>query len=227
MIKPSRVADVIEWVESTRMAQGGPGVAERGTVVPWLLAHQMQKGRFVGHFAPDEAEGNQAVRLFTGEWLRTKQAARNVLTMQAVRALHELDPEDEPVRLAIHRAAKSLERTCFAARHCTEGECAISFIEYLLFLRTVGGGEADADVAWRLQTVCRHRDGTGRWIRLPFYYTLHVLLEIGTTEARQELEYAQIACGRVRHRRHTAEPYATRRRETVRRTLEMRPCSLR
>ena len=55
-----------------------------------------------------------------------------------------------------------------------------------------------------------HRDGSGRWQRFPFYYTLLALTECGGRVGHAEILYAAPALARTRQA--AGEKYALRRR---------------
>jgi hypothetical protein len=200
----------------------GRGFAEGGKqqVVSWVLERQIVSGRWSGTFSPTEEDLQSGVQLFTGERLRTKWGTWNVLTAEAARLLILLGGTDPRVATATGRADAWLRHACFASKRCVIGECAHSFMSYLRYLSVIETtpGSARDSVGW-LYTLSQCRDGTGRWERFPFYYTLLALLEMRSEAARNELRYALPACERVRNRRSGGDVYSERRREVVERVL--------
>ena len=193
--------------------------AERISVVTWLLGRQRQTGRGSGTFELFPNEFDRGVGLFTGERLRTRTAARSVLTLESARILSLLGDEREDVHEALSRTSIAMRHACFAASHCVIGECAHSSIAYLREAAADRSGKRRKWIEKHLALIREHRDGSGRWRRFPFYYTLLALVEVGTPAANAELEYANPACQRVFERASNGE-HAARRRDVLRRALE-------
>ncbi len=84
----------------------------------------------------------------------------------------------------------------------------------------VGGlDHAKARLQNGMTVLKKYRDGTGRWRRFPFYYTLLALTEIDTPSARQEMQYAARVCERVLKRLHGNGRYGRRRKIVLERVL--------
>lgn len=67
-----------------------------------------------------------------------------------------------------------------------------------------------------MRSLRNSRDGSGGWGRLPFYYTLLALTEIGTPMAGEEIRYAVSQRPKERLKRAVAdEPYDRRRRAVL------------
>jgi hypothetical protein len=194
-------------------------VNERGELVEWLLKRQVASGRHVGAFAPTAEDLTHGARLFTGEPLRTKLSTWNVLTAEAARLLILFGGDDDRIREAIDRAASWLDVSCFVAGDCVVGECAHSFVSHLRFSSAAEVGPAV--LVRRLSVVREQRDGTGRWRRFPFYYTVLTLSEIPGEAAKSELRYAVPACERVLSRGAKDKIYGARRRALVERIIAL------
>ena len=218
-INEASLSETIDAV-SVRLVSGESiSVIDRDHIVAWLLDRQIQAGRDGGMFAPFPGEFEVGVRLITGERLRTRVATRNVLTLESARVLSALAGERADVRSALTRTSTAMRHACFAASHCVIGECAHSSIAYMRGAASDRSGDHRKWIEDHLRIVSAHRDGTGRWKRFPFYYTLLSLLEVGTPAANAELEYASSACRRVIGRASTGD-YTMRRRRIVARVLE-------
>ena len=194
-------------------------VDERGEVVEWLLTRQVASGRNVGAFAPTTEDLAHGARLFTGEPLRTKLSTWNVLTAEAARLLILFGGSDDRVREALDRASSWLDVSCFVASDCVVGECAHSFVSHLGFLSAAEAGPAV--LVRRLSVVREQRDGSGRWHRFPFYYTVLTLSEIPGEAAKSELRYAVSACERVLSRGAKDDVYGARRKALVERVIAL------
>jgi len=71
-----------------------------------------------------------------------------------------------------------------------------------------------------LRVLRKYRDGSGKWRRFPFYYTLLALSEIDDKLAVHELEYAAPLCERLLNRYRARTKIATRRRVLLQRVLD-------
>ncbi len=219
LIDETSLSGTIDAV-SARLACGGTfSSTETESLVGWLLDRQIRSGRGRGMLDPFPGEFEVGVRLFTGERLQTRIATRNVLTLESARILSALAGEAPEVRSALSRTSEAMRHACFAVTHCVIGECAHSSIAYM---RDAASERSSCRRKWiedHLHVIREHRDGTGRWKRFPFYYTLLALLEVGTPSANAELEYADPACRRV-FERASHGGYAARRKDVLRRALE-------
>jgi len=188
------------------------------SVVRFLLDRQIRVGSRRGSFASFPEEFDTGVFLFTGERLRTRWGTRNVLTLESARILGLLAGEQSEVRDALSRTAMTAGHACFAASHCVIGECAHSSLAYMRDAASDRYGGRRKWIERHVRVIGAHRDGTGRWGRFPFYYTLLVLLEVGTPSANAELAYARPACRRVSGKAVTGA-FAVRRKRIVQRIL--------
>lgn len=153
--------------------------------------------------------------LFTGEPLRTRLAARAILTAETVRLLRLLGVA--PYVTA--QAEAWLSAQCYVRDHCTVGECAPAGLSWLRYL---AAGPLTTVGPWpeaHLGLLAQHRDANGRWRGFPFYYTLLVLTELELPAATAELQYAAPAGERALARLTDDSGYTRRRREIVKRAL--------
>lgn len=205
----------IQAAEDSRFLRGAPLPIQRSDrLVSRLLECQVRAGRDRGLFNL-AADRRAPVRLYTGERIQTNLARRNVVSIETARILLLLAPESPNVAVAVRRTDEWVQDTCFALRHCVVGECAHSFVSYLRLLQL--SGPSSHDLARRVQVVRELRDGTGRWLRLPFYYTVLALLGLPSPTAREELHYACPALERVRNRTGTDALFDARRKKLIER----------
>jgi len=219
-IDETSLSGTIDAVDARLVEQEALPEEQRDRVVTFLLGRQVRWGRELGTFAPFPSEFEQGVRLFSGERLRTRLATLNVLSLESARILALLAGERTDVRNALAQTSIALGHTCFAVSHCVVGECAHSSIAYMRDAASDRSGRRRNWIERHLRVLGAQRDGTGRWRRFPFYYTLLALLDVGTPSAYAELEYARPACLRVIGRASDS-PYADRRRRVVERTLRL------
>jgi hypothetical protein len=180
----------------------------------WLAGRQVQSGKWAGMFAPTDLDYGQGVRLFSGEKLHTRLAARNILTAEAARALTLLGTTISGVEDVLERANRWLAGQCFADA-CMVGECAHSGVGLMRYLAVKGGDRALRWLDRHVEMLSQRRDGKGRWAGLPFYYTLLTLAEIDLPSAAGELCYAAPACQRALKRLSGDDPVTHRRRDVV------------
>jgi hypothetical protein len=193
-----------------------PGQQEE--LARWLAGRQWQAGPYAGLFAPTEADYQEGVRLFTGEPLRTKLAARSVLSAEAARLLALLGLPGEWTAGPLRRVRVPLLQACYA-QGCAVGECAHAQVALMRYLALGEIDDAEQRLAAHLLVLVQHRDGRGRWKRFPFYYTLLTLSEIDLAAALAELRYAAPAAERCLERSPADGPLARRRRLAVQRAL--------
>jgi hypothetical protein len=188
--------------------------AEKEEAARWIAGRQVEAGQQAGLFAPTEDDYQEGVRLFTGERLRTKLAARNILTAESARALILIGMGGE----VLERTNRWLLEQCFASA-CAVGECAHSTVGLMRYLATGGLADSEKRLNAHIAMLSRHRDGKGRWKRFPFYYTLLALSESDLPTAVEEMRYTAPACERVLGRSPKDDVFALRQRDVVERVL--------
>lgn len=192
--------------------------AELGMAASWLAGRQARSGGWAGMFAPTGLDYAQGVVLFSGERLRTRLGARNVLTTEAARALVLCNGALSNREDVLARTDRWLAAQCFA-RDCMVGECGHSAIGLMRYVAVRDGERAAAWLDEHLEMLAQRRDGKGRWAGLPTYYVLLALTEIDRPLARRELVYVQPACRRALKRLSGEGPLVQRRRAIVLRAL--------
>jgi hypothetical protein len=197
----------------------GRPLPQSGEAVAWIAGRQVKSGAQAGMFAPTDDDYQQGVALFTGEKLRTKLAARNVLTAEAARALALAGGESTEIQDALAHANRWLFGQCFS-RSCTVGECAHSTVGLMRYLAVAKLDDAEQRLVGHVNVLSEHRDGKGRWKRFPFYYTLLALTEIALPAAIAELRYAAPACARALARLMGDDRFSSRRRVILQKALE-------
>ena len=189
----------------------------------WLARRQARSGQWAGMFAPTGLDYREGVVLFSGERLRTRLGARNVLTSEAARALALCDGALPTREAVLGRTDRWLAAQCFAG-DCMIGECGHSAIGLMRYVAVREGARAAAWLDDHLAMVAQRRDRGGWWAGLPTYYLLLALTEIDRPTARRELEYAQPACVRALQRLSGEGVVVQRRRAILLRALGR--CSL-
>jgi hypothetical protein len=188
--------------------------AEKEGVARWIAGRQVEVGKQAGLFAPTEDDYQEGVGLFTGERLRTKLAARNILTVEAARAMVLFGMGED----ILERTNRWLLKQCFSSA-CTIGECAHSTVGLMRYLAAGGLADSEKRLNAHIAVLSQHRDSQGRWRRFPFYYTLLALSETDLPAAVEEIRYAAPACERFLRRSPKDDLFAPRRRAVVERVL--------
>jgi hypothetical protein len=214
MIQCTTLAATVDEVNAAFFDSRAIPPAHAEEITAWLLDRQIRSGKQKDMLAPTDQEYREGVRLFTGERLQTKLATRNVLTAEAARALVLLGTSSAPVQDCLVRVGRKLASQCFADS-CRIGECAHSAVGLMRYLAVGGWVDAEAHLARHIKLLSQHRNGSGRWQRFPFYYTLLALTEIDLPSAVEELRYAVPACERVLRRASGDGEYARRRRVVI------------
>jgi hypothetical protein len=178
---------------------------DKKKVARWIAGRQGLPGSYAGMFAPTPLDYEEGFRLFTGEPVRSGAGTGHILGEEACRALLVLAVPDREVEEALSRASRGiLER--LPVRGVSKGMYCCATCSLALWRHLAAGGLDDGP--WRLgrgiRTLKEHRDGRGRWLRFPFYYTLLTLTEAGTHAATDELRYAAPALIRA-YKRNTGE----------------------
>ncbi len=206
-----QLADGIDSINAQIYSYGLNSIPDRDAMVDWLLSREDQ-----GQFPALVEENGQPVALFTGEKLRTRFAARHILTLEAARLLVLLGGQRADVRLALRRIQGKLAKVCFT-NDCVMGECAHATIAWMRYLTVAPLPDAGPRLVKHLRALSGMRDGLGGWKRVPFYYTLLVLEEINLPQAFEELRYA--AAGFDCFRPPREEHYEQRRRAVLMKIL--------
>ncbi|UCD19158.1 MAG: hypothetical protein JSU64_07000 [candidate division WOR-3 bacterium] len=197
---------------------------ERTEAVRWISSRQGSKDSYRGMFAPTSLDYRRGIRLFTGEKVVSGAAIGHILGEEASRALILLN--GSPVaREALKRSNRGMIKALASCEtrsrvrgfYCC-GICTAALWRHL----AVGGLNRSRErLSAGLKVLKKYRDGTGKWRRFPFYYTLLALSEIDGKQALDELHYVAPRCERLLGRYRAKNKIATRRRMLLQRILAM------
>ncbi|MGD9400332.1 MAG: hypothetical protein PVI10_12190 [Methyloceanibacter sp.] len=214
LVQPNSLAATLDAIGQALFYERTLPAAEIEAATRWLSERQVRSGKWAGMFAPTGPDYGHGVTLFSKERLRTRLAAKNVLTAEAARALTLFGGAGG----CVDRANRWLGGQCFAG-DCMVGECAHSGIGLMRYVAVRDGDRAQQWLEDHVERLSTRRDGKGRWVGLPFYYTLLALSEIDLPAAQRELCYAMPACERALKRLSGADGVVRRRRNVVHRAL--------
>jgi hypothetical protein len=216
-MNPSCLSATLDALDETHFWGQHLGDDEKTPIARWIAA-QSDVLRLAPGVWRAEADVSD-FHLFTGERIRTRQAAGNILGIEACRALAHLAPDDGVIASALGGALQRIGRSCFA-NGCVKGECAYSAVAYWRYLATSGRAGVADQLREAVPVLSGHRDGRGRWDGFPFYYTLLMLSEAGDYPGMQvEIAYARRACERLLARHLPDGEYGRRQRALLERVV--------
>lgn len=220
-VNPDSLALTLDTVDEAYFFQWPLTESQREQTAGWIASRQGLPGSYANMFAPTENDFKEGVRLFTGERVQSRVGTSHILGEEACRALILLDVADADVGNALERASLGMmsrlaSTPSISGMYCC-GTCTPALWRHL----AVGGLEdAERRLAAGMRALKAHRDGSGKWRRFPFYYTLLALSEIDHPSAIEEMRYASPACERYLRRPPKIDRTSQRRHLLARRILE-------
>ena len=200
-------------LSQARCAEWGDALAER----------QGGSWAYADSFELTADERSRGVVLFTGERIQSA-SARHILGQECCRALLKMPHKTPRARAALARASRGLAASVVATadreghpgRFCC-AKCSVALWRHL----AAGGFDAqERRLEDGIAFLSRCRDGSGRWQRFPFFYTVLALSEIDTEPARNELRYVAPVLEAKLLRKPASAATSQRRRAVMRRALE-------
>lgn len=163
--------------------------------------------------------------LYSGERLKTGFAARYILLLEGGLTLFRFGLGSAAEIRLLQRVGRVAQKTCFA-QQCLKGECAVATIAWMRWLGAGLSPAAQPGVEHFLGLLMENRDGKGRWMRFPFFYTLLALEELTHLAARRERQYALQACLRFLNKRGEESERQRRRCDLAGRIVQEMEASL-
>ncbi len=198
---------------------------EKSKAVKWIASRQGKAGSYRGMFAPTPLDYKRGIKLFTGERVVSGAAIGHILGEEASRALRLLDGKSALGRESLKRSNKGIIRALMSCESPAQPRgfycCGTCTAAMWRNLARGGLNSSKKRISNGLKALRKYRDGTGKWRRFPFYYTLLALYEIGGTRARDEMRYAAPVCERYLKRSRAKSKFAARRRALLERVLAM------
>jgi hypothetical protein len=215
ILHKSSLALTLDGLNEVFFGGGILAESERREIAAWIASRQGVKGAYRGMFAPTLLDFKRGIRLFTGEGVSSGAAIGHILGEEASRALILLNGNSPEIHEALKKSNKGMLRALMTCEtpdrlrgfYCC-GTCTAAMWRHL----SVGGlNRAKKRLGAGLKVLRRYRDGTGRWRRFPFYYTLLALNEMESNLADRELRYAAPVCERLLKRKAGKNKFAIRR----------------
>lgn len=167
---------------------------EKSQTVDFIIGQQGRFNAYAELFAPTDFDLKHDLILFTGEKIKSRVGKCHVIGEEASRTLHKLNLKSEKINKALEKADQSMlvmvntllkepryEYGMYCCKSCT---CA-----FWINLASGGLGNDTDMLKAGMKYLGRFRDGKGKWKGFPYYYTLHVLNDMESTIAMNEMKY--------------------------------------
>lgn len=197
---------------------------EQETVTQWIAGRLGLKGSYRGLFAPTPKDFATPATLLMGETLKTGASTAHILGEESMQILKKLPSKDKVVKKALESARDITES--FVGEHevlqghragmfCC-GKCSVAY------WRSLSSGclpYAEERLDRGLKTLKALRDGSGKWRRFPFYYTLLALSEIDHPGVLDEFKYSIKPIERMLKKTTASDTYYQRRKRLAEKIL--------
>lgn len=223
LVHPNSLAATLDALNEVFFMGHSLSRREKTIVIKWLASRQGIRGAYRGMIAPTPLDFKRGAKLFTGEKVISGAAIGHVLGEESSRALILLDGSSPVAYEALKKSNKGMIRALMSCEtparvrgfYCC-GTCTAAMWRHL----AVGGlKQSRRRLGAGLKVLRKYRDGTGKWRRFPFYYTLLALTEIDSKPAGDEMRYAAPVCERCLKRYKAKNKLAKRRRMVMEKVL--------
>lgn len=223
ILHPNSLADTLDAFNEVLFMGQSLAKNQRSELLGWIAGRQGVKGAYRGMFAPTPLDFRRGIRLFTGERVVSNAAIGHILGEEASRAVILLDGNSRQAREALKRSNRGIIRALMSCETPTRvrgfyccGACTAALWRHL----AVGGlNKSKKRLAAGLKILRKYRDGTGKWRRFPFYYTLLALSDLDNKLATAEIQYTAPICERLLKRTSTKNMITKRRKLLLERIL--------
>jgi hypothetical protein len=159
------------------------------------------------------------VYTFTGERLTSSASMRHIMAEESCRALLKLSeitgytiPELEKNEIEF---GKMLQNAWAAGKPVGTYCCSTCTVGLWRNFAAGGLPEFAEHLPEGLMVLHYNHDGSGKWGRFPFFYTLLTLSEIDDPAALKEINYAQTECERALERLRKDNKFSKRKRDLL------------
>lgn len=193
-------------------------------VTQWIAGLLGVKGSYRGLFAPTPKDFATPATLLMGETLNSGASTAHILGEESMQILKKIPSTNPEVKKALERAQDITES--FVREHealqghragmfCC-GKCSVAY------WRSLSSGclpNSEERLAMGLKTLKTLRDGTGKWRRFPFYYTLLALSDIDHPGVQEEFRYSIRPIERMLKKTTASNKYYLRRKRLAEKIL--------
>jgi len=223
IVNEASLADTLNRLNEAFFYAQEIAVEEKTACARWLASRQGLHGSYAGMFAPTEDDTRRAIRLFPGETVASRAAARHVLAEETSRAILLLGINEANITQAWHRADGSMQRRLreYEVTHPLLGMycCGVCSTAYWRNLAAGGINRQAERLAAGMAVLKARRQDDGGWGAFPFYPTLLALLDIDLSAAKDEMRYAAPQLAKKLKRLTGKDKYALRRKTLAERVL--------
>jgi hypothetical protein len=222
LINQNSLASTLDSINDAFFYNQPLSKSERVQAAKWIASRQGLPGSYANMFAPTTKDFQAGLTLFTGEKITTRAGLSHILGQESCRVLLLLNVTSADVKSALEKATAGFMERLKLYIVPDKGMYCCASCSCALWRRLSAGGIENGEriLAAGMKTLQSFRDGTGRWKRFPFYYTLLVLNEIELSSARKEMQYAAPVCERLLKRQTIRDKIGKRRRILAERILE-------
>jgi len=217
------LSETVDAINEAYFLGRPPTSAERIQAAKWIATRQGKPGSYAGMFAPMPDEATNGLRLFTGEFIRSRAGSCHIIGEEACRSLLLLDVADVGITTALERSTQNMLARIEAnesdnkvsGMYCC-GNCSAAY-----WRNVIAGGlnKQEERLNAGMQSLKSLRKGDGKWWRFPVYYTLLAQSEMETKPALEEMHYAAPVLERSIKKSPANDKYSQRRRILTERIL--------
>ena len=196
LLDKTSLANTIDNVNEALFYNEKISKPEAKEIVKWISTRLNTEYSYCGSFGITAKDyKSNKIYTFTGERLTSPASMRHIMAEEASRVLRQLSDITGSKIPALEESDKRLLKGIKASEdegkpegtYCC-GPCTVGLWRNM----AVGGfGSYSKKLSKGLMVLKKYRDGKGSWRRFPFYYTISVLSELNSEEAKKELKYAK------------------------------------
>lgn len=210
LLDKTSLANTIDNVNEALFYNEKISKSEAKEIVKWISSRLNTEYSYNGSFGITAKDfKSNKIYTFTGERLSSPASMRHIMAEEASRVLRQLSEITGAKIPALEESDKRLLKGIKASEaegkpvgtYCC-GPCTVGLWRNM----AVGGLRAySKKLSKGLTVLKKFRDGKGSWRRFPFYYTISVLSELNSDEAKKEMRYAkgkiERSCKTMKHGR--------------------------
>ena len=218
IVRPTSLAATLDSASEAFFYQKPIPATQRQEAASMLVSRQIHSGSNFGFFILFTTETEARSTLFSGEQLLTDFARSHIQLIESARVLALLGVDNDEVIHSIRVADQLMGTFCYS-KFCPKGECKSLTIAYMRYLSSCNTKDSITRLNSLLSKLPGHRDGKGKWIGFPYFFTLLMLSEVDDPLVSQELHYAAPLCKKHREQLGSVDPISIRRQAIITKAL--------